>query len=506
MATEAELKALGEQVHPEGLRPGPVQGPALARPRPGPGRRRTLPGGPSRPSARRSSTASTTTSTSTPPSPPSPTSNWPSATGCGRSSRGSTPSRCGRFRPPRGGNCSKTSRTSWSSSTASTKAARTTTATTVTTAKPRLLTVYTQDTFTDLCRGPHVESTRDLDPQGVQGDTGHRVVLAGRREEQDALKRFHATGWATDGRRSEGAPGPPRRGRPAGPPQARPRARAVHQQPAASAAGFPIWLPKGATVRRILETFITDYERADGYLHVYTPDLAKKDLYKSSAATGTTTRTNMFPPMKISDDEELVLRPMNCPHHILIYDSRSRGATATCRSASPNSAPCTGTSGPGVVGGLSRVRCMTLNDAHLFCPPRTRSKSRVLRPYCELVKRAYADLGITDYSLPPVEAGRERQVRQERRDVGHSSERLLREALTENGLCVRRGRGRGGVLRPEGGHPGEGRDGPGGDAIDRSSSTRTCRSSSSSTYKDADDTEKRPVHDPSRGRSPRWSG
>src|SRR5258707_10125889 len=88
-------------------------------------------------------------------------------------------------------------------------------------------------------------------------------------------------------------------------------------------AGLPLWLPKGATVRRLLEDYILAKERDQGYQHVYTPQLAKLDLYKTSGHWEHY-QDSMYPPMVMESGEELVLRPMNCPHHIQIYMSKTR--------------------------------------------------------------------------------------------------------------------------------------------------------------------------------------
>ena len=158
-------------------------------------------------------------------------------------------------------------------------------------------------------------------------------------------------------------------------------------------AGLPLWLPKGATIRRLLEEYILEKERQAGYMHVYTPDLAKVDLYIRSGHWEHY-HEDMFPPMEL-EHEELVLRPMNCPHHILIYKSKRRSYREL-----PVRIGELGTmyryERSGVLSGLSRVRAMTLNDAHLFITPEQIKEefSNVMR----LVERAYRDLGITQYS------------------------------------------------------------------------------------------------------------
>jgi len=131
-------------------------------------------------------------------------------------------------------------------------------------------------------------------------------------------------------------------------------------------AGLPLWLPKGATIRRLLEEYILGLEREMGYEHVYTPSLAKVGLYIRSGHWEHY-HEDMFPTMDLKT-EELVLRPMNCPHHILIYESKLRSYRDL-----PVRLAELGTmyryERSGVLSGLSRVRCMTLNDAHIFCTP-----------------------------------------------------------------------------------------------------------------------------------------
>src|SRR5580658_374745 len=158
-------------------------------------------------------------------------------------------------------------------------------------------------------------------------------------------------------------------------------------------AGLPLWLPKGATVRRLLEDYILERERAAGYQHVYTPDLAKVELYKRSGHWEHY-HDDMFPPMDL-ENEQMVLRPMNCPHHILVFESKKHSYRDL-----PVRIAELGTmyryERSGVLSGLSRVRCMTLNDAHIFCTPEQIKEefAGVMR----LVEQAYRDLGITQYT------------------------------------------------------------------------------------------------------------
>ncbi len=210
-------------------------------------------------------------------------------------------------------------------------------------------------------------------------------------------------------------------------------------------AGLPLWLPKGATVRRLLEEYILERERAMGYQHVYTPDLAKVDLYKRSGHWEHY-HDDMFPPMDL-ETEQMVLRPMNCPHHILIYESKKRSYREL-----PVRIAELGTQyryeRSGVLSGLSRVRSMTLNDAHIFCTPDQIKPefSSVMR----LVEQAYKDLGITKYryrlSLRD-KADKEKYVDNDA--MWALGERVLREALDSLGLPYVEARGEAAFYGPK---------------------------------------------------------
>lgn len=210
-------------------------------------------------------------------------------------------------------------------------------------------------------------------------------------------------------------------------------------------AGLPLWLPKGATIRRLLEEYILQLEREAGYEHVYTPALAKVDLYVRSGHWAHY-HEDMFPPMDL-ETEQMVLRPMNCPHHILVYESKPRSYRDL-----PLRLAELGTmyryERSGVLSGLSRVRCMTLNDAHIFCTPEQIKEefSNVMK----LVERAYRDLGITNYSYrlslrDP--ANKEKYVDND--EMWALGERVLREALDGLGLPYKEGRGEAAFYGPK---------------------------------------------------------
>ncbi|MEU4985220.1 threonine--tRNA ligase [Streptomyces sp. NPDC021969] len=156
-------------------------------------------------------------------------------------------------------------------------------------------------------------------------------------------------------------------------------------------AGLPYWLPDGAVVRHTLEEYVREAERRAGYRHVYSPVLGKRELYEISGHWEHY-RDDMFPPMELGA-EEVVLRPSLCPHHALVYRSRSRShrelpLRIAELGAMYRSEPS------GVLGGLTRVRAIHLNDAHIFCTPDQAADEA--RAALGLIRRAHADLGIRD--------------------------------------------------------------------------------------------------------------
>jgi len=210
-------------------------------------------------------------------------------------------------------------------------------------------------------------------------------------------------------------------------------------------AGLPLWLPKGATIRRSLEDYIVAKERAQGYEHVYSPDLAKVDLYMRSGHWEHY-HEDMFPPMQL-EHEQMVLRPMNCPHHILIYEAKKHSYREL-----PVRIAELGTmyryERSGVLSGLSRVRAMTLNDAHIFCMPEQIKEefSNVMK----LVEECYKDLGITKYSYrlslrDP--ANKEKYVDNDAMwDLG---ENILRETMNSLGLPYKEAKGEAAFYGPK---------------------------------------------------------
>src|SRR3984885_10810029 len=210
-------------------------------------------------------------------------------------------------------------------------------------------------------------------------------------------------------------------------------------------AGLPLWLPKGATIRRILEDYIVAKERAQGYEHVYSPDLAKVDLYKRSGHWEHY-HEDMFPPMDL-ETEQMVLRPMNCPHHILIYESKKHSYREL-----PVRIAELGTmyryERSGVLSGLSRVRCMTLNDAHIFC-----TQDQIKQEFTNvmhLVEEAYKDLGITKYSYRLSLGDRANKEKYVDNDaMWELGENILRETMQGLGLPFKEAKGEAAFYGPK---------------------------------------------------------
>jgi threonyl-tRNA synthetase len=153
--------------------------------------------------------------------------------------------------------------------------------------------------------------------------------------------------------------------------------------------GLPLLTPKGSTIRRILERFVVDEEIKRGYLHVYTPPLAKTDLYKKSGHYPYYKDT-MYPPMKI-DEEELILRPMTCPHHFMLYKSQPHSYRELPMKIAEISPQFRYEKG-GELSGLVRIRMFNLTDAHIFVTP-DQVKEEVKR-VLELIYYVNGALGI----------------------------------------------------------------------------------------------------------------
>ena len=252
-----------------------------------------------------------------------------------------------------------------------------------------VISCYTQGDFTDLCRGPHVESVKELKYFKLlkfsgaywKGDSKNKMLqriygICFDNEEdlekhlqelEDAKARDHRKiGKDLD----------------------------IFMNHDLVGKGMPLWLPNGAIIRKNLENYIYEKEQNLGYQHVYTPCVGTVDLYKTSGHWDHY-KENMFPMMQV-DDEQFVLRPMNCPHHMLVYANKIHSyrelpirigefATDFRYEAS------------GAVKGLERVRCMCQNDAHLFVRPDQIGEE--FKKVVALILDVYHDFGIKNYSF-----------------------------------------------------------------------------------------------------------
>src|SRR5215211_2268926 len=156
--------------------------------------------------------------------------------------------------------------------------------------------------------------------------------------------------------------------------------------------GMPVWLPAGAVVRAALERYIVESERAAGYQHVYSPPLGRKEMYEVSGHWDHYAQA-MFPPIQ-DGSGQIVLRPMNCPHHIVVYRSQRRSwRELPLRIAELGAMFRNEPSGS--LSGLSRVRAMVLNDAHHFIDPAMIAGEVVM--VVSMIEDAYAALGLSGH-------------------------------------------------------------------------------------------------------------
>jgi threonyl-tRNA synthetase len=211
----------------------------------------------------------------------------------------------------------------------------------------------------------------------------------------------------------------------------------------ACGAGLPLWLPAGAVIRSEIERFIVDLERRHGYQHVYTPELAKRELFERSGHWAHY-RDDMYPPMEVGA-EQAVLRPMNCPHHILVYAAEPR----TSRDL-PFRLAELGTmfrfERSGVVGGLSRVRQMTLNDGHVFCS--AEHVEAEIATILSMVDDTYRALAIPAPAYRLSRRGDGPKYDGEA-DSWARSEAMIRSALTELGLAYQEAAGEAAFYGPK---------------------------------------------------------
>ncbi len=249
------------------------------------------------------------------------------------------------------------------------------------------VTIYKQGEFFDLCRGIHVPSTSKIKAFKLLSISG--AYWRGDSNNQQ-LQRIYGTAFQKQGQLDEHLrileERKERDHRKLG------KELEIFTVSQKVGQGLPLWLPKGATIRRTIERYIVDLEERLGYDHVYTPVLGSVDLYKTSGHWDHY-QDDMFPTMEM-DNEDLVLRPMNCPHHMMVYKNQLYSyRNLPVRIAELGTMHRHEMSG--ALAGLQRVRAMTLNDAHIFARP-DQLKAEFIR-VVELVQKVYEDFGINDY-------------------------------------------------------------------------------------------------------------
>ncbi|HHE1039160.1 TPA: threonine--tRNA ligase [Enterococcus faecium] len=251
-----------------------------------------------------------------------------------------------------------------------------------------VITAYQQGEFIDLCRGPHVPSTGRIQVFKLLSVAG--AYWRGNSNNQ-MMQRVYGTAFFDKKALKEYI-------------RLREEAKERDHRKLGKeldlfmvspevGSGLPFWLPKGATIRRTIERYIVDKEVSLGYQHVYTPIMGDVELYKTSGHWDHY-QEDMFPPMDMGDGEMLVLRPMNCPHHMMVYKNTIHSyRELPIRIAELGMMHRYEKSG--ALSGLQRVREMTLNDGHTFVRP-DQIKDEFKRTL-ELMVTVYADFNITDY-------------------------------------------------------------------------------------------------------------
>lgn len=252
------------------------------------------------------------------------------------------------------------------------------------------ITIYSQGEFFDLCRGVHVPSTGKLKVFKLMNIAG--AYWRGDSKNK-MLQRIYGTAFPKKAQLDEHLrlleEAKERDHRKLG------KELNLFTVSQLVGQGMPLWLPKGATIRRQIERYIVDLEERLGYSHVYTPVLGSVDLYKTSGHWDHY-QEDMFPPMEMDSNESLVLRPMNCPHHMMVYkNSMHSYRELPIRIAELGMMHRYEMSG--ALSGLQRVRGMTLNDAHIFVRP-DQIKDEFKR-VVNLILAVYKDFDFKDYAF-----------------------------------------------------------------------------------------------------------
>ena len=285
-----------------------------------------------------------------------------------------------------------------------------------------VITCYTQGDFTDLCRGPHVDTVKELKHFKLlkvsgaywKGDAKNKMLqrIYGVCFETEEELEKHLADLEDAKQRDHRKLG---------------RDLGIFMFADLVGKGLPMWLPNGFIVRRTLVDYITDKELKLGYKHVMTPSLGNVELYKTSGHWDHY-KEDMFPAMEL-DEEAYVLRPMNCPHHMMIF----KNSLHSYRDLPIKIAEIANDfryEASGAVCGIERIRAFTKNDSHIFCT-KDQIKQEV-KGVIDLILDVYKDFNFKDYRFRLSLRDKENQKKYFGNDeLWEKSERELKEILTE---------------------------------------------------------------------------
>ncbi len=289
------------------------------------------------------------------------------------------------------------------------------------------VTVYKTGRFSDLCRGPHIASTKEIGAFKLTSVAG--AYWRGD-EKRPMLQRVYGVAFEKQSEIDEYIKmleeAEKRDHRKLG------KDMELFMISEEVGKGLPLWLPNGAFIRRKLEDYMYEKEMKKNYKHVYTPVLTHKKLYETSGHLAHY-HEDMYSPVDI-EGEEYYLKPMNCPHHHMIYKNKNLSyRDLPLRLA--EFGLCHRFERSGVLTGLIRARCFTQNDAHIYCAKEDLKKE--LLGVLDLFRKVYADFGIKDYwyrlSLPDFN-NKEKYGDVEDKETWTKAGKAIEEALKEFGV------------------------------------------------------------------------
>ena len=290
-----------------------------------------------------------------------------------------------------------------------------------------VISFYKQGEFTDLCAGPHLDSTGRIKGNGIKLTACNAAYWRGD-SKRETLQRIYGVAFPKKDELDEYLAkleeAKLRDHRKLG------RELGLFMTDELVGRGLPMFLPKGYTVWRILENYIRDKELKLGYQHVLTPCVGTVELYKTSGHWDHY-KQNMFPAMEV-DDEVYVLRPMNCPHHMRIYANQPH-SYRNLPVRIGEIAHDFRYEASGTLKGIERGRHFCQNDAHLFVTPEQIKDE--FSKVCDLIFETYKDFGITDYRcVLSLRDPADKEKYHDDDEMWNTAENALREVLNELGI------------------------------------------------------------------------